>query len=475
MTTSLHTVDAAAPAGTVTLVAYLPSALDVRRLARLAAPVAMVQIGLMSMGVVDTVMVGRVSPTDLAAVALGHLYFFFVAIFGMGVLFMLDPVVSQAHGADDPEAVARSMQRGLILAAGLTAAAMASLVPAGPVLTLARQPAEVVPTAAAYTLGLIPGVFPFYGFIVLRQTLQAMGNVRPILVTVIAANLVNVLLDWMLIFGHLGLEARGAVGSAWATSLSRWFMMLALVTVAWPLLRPTLVPLRRAALAPAPLARMLRVGVPIGVQTWLEFGVFATAGLLMGLMGAIAVASHQVALQFASLTFMVPLGIAQATSVLVGQAVGRADPHAARRAAGAGLLTGAAFMALAAVPLLTMPEALARMFSDDAEVVAAAALLMPIAGVFQVFDGLQVVAAGALRGIGDTRVPMIMALVGFWFVGLPTCIGLGFALDAGPRGIWWGLATGLGAVAVLLLARIRRRFGRALRRLVVEDEPGEAR
>jgi len=210
--------------------------------------------------------------------------------------------------------------------------------------------------------------------------------------------------------------------------------------------------------------------VPIGIQTWLEFGVFATSGLLMGLMGAIAVASHQVALQFASLTFMVPLGIAQATSVLVGQAVGRADAPAARRAAGAGLVTGAAFMALAAVPLLAVPEPLARAFSDDAVVVAAAALLLPIAGVFQVFDGLQVVAAGALRGIGDTRIPMVMALVGFWLVGLPVCVALGFGLDLGPTGIWWGLATGLGVVAVLLLVRLRRRFGRALRRLVVEDD-----
>lgn len=255
MTQSLPTVDPATPPAPasptpVALGAYVPRRPDLRQLAHLAAPVALVQLGLMAMGVVDTVMVGRVSPNDLAAVALGHLYFFFVAIFGMGVLFMLDPVVSQAYGAGDREAVARSVQRGMVLAIGLTVLAMMALLPAGPVLTLARQPVEVVPTAAAYTHGLIPGVFPFYAFIVLRQSLQATGNVRPILLTVLAANLLNVLLDWMLIFGHLGFEARGAVGSAWATSLSRWFMLGALVMAAWPLIRPVLLPLRPAALAP---------------------------------------------------------------------------------------------------------------------------------------------------------------------------------------------------------------------------------
>ena len=214
----------------------------------------------------------------------------------------------------------------------------------------------------------------------------------------------------------------------------------------------------------------MRVGAPVGGQQWLEFGVFGAAGLLMGWLGAIALASHPVALQLAALTFMVPLGVAQATSVLVGQAVGRSDPDRARRATGAGLLTGVGFMTVTAVMFLTFPEALSRAFSDDASVVATAALLLPIAGVFQVFDGLQVVAAGALRGVGDTRVPMILILVGFWFIGLPLCAWLGFGLDGGPQGVWWGLAIGLGVVAVLLTHRIKRRFGRALRRLVIDDE-----
>jgi len=424
----------------------------------------------MAMGVVDTIMVGRVSATDLAAVAMGHLYFYAVSVFGMGVLFALDPVVSQAVGAADRVAIARGLQRGGVLAALMAAIAMVLLLPAAPALAALGQPAEVVPVAARYAHALIGGVLPFYLFIVLRQSLQAMGHVRAILMVALAGNVVNVVLNWLLIFGNLGFPPMGAVGSGWATTGSRWFMLAALLVLGWPLLAPSLSPLRTDAVAARPLERLLRVGAPVGAQQFLEFGVFGAAGLLVGLLGAIPLASHQVALQLAALTFMVPLGVAQATSVLVGRSVGRGDAPGARRATGAGLAVGVGFMALTAVMFLALPEPLARIFTGDATVVATAAILLPIAGVFQVFDGVQVIAAGALRGVGDTRVPMIVNLVGFWLVGLPVSAVLGLALGGGPAGIWWGLAIGIGVVAILLTARIRRRFGRALRRLVIDDD-----
>jgi MATE family multidrug resistance protein len=465
-------VSGTATATRVALSAYRPDRSDVRVLFELAGPVVLVQIGLMSMGAIDTVMVGRVSATDLAAVAIGNLYFFGIAVFGMGVLYALDPVIAQAVGASDTIGVARGVQRGVILATLLSVAAMTLLLPAGFLLTLARQPPEVIPVADAYAEGLILGMLPFYGFVVLRQSLQAMTRVRPIVVTVFLANGVNIVLNWLLIFGNLGFPRLGAVGSAWGSSLSRWFMLLMLAAAGWRELRPALIPFRREALAPGPLRRFLRVGAPIGTQQWLEFGVFGAAGLLMGLLGTIAVASHQVALQLAALTFMIPVGVAQATSVVVGQAVGREDPAGARRAVGAGIATVTGFMSFTAVMFLSVPGPLARIFSNDPTVVAAAALLLPIAGVFQVFDGLQVAAAGALRGIGDTRVPMIMNLVGFWMIGLPFCAILGFGLGFGPRGVWWGLAIGIGVVGILLMHRIRRRFGRELRRLVIEEDHG---
>jgi len=456
--------------GRVPLGGYRPASVDVAQLARLALPVTLAQVGLMTMGLVDTIMVGRVSPVDLAAVAIGHLYFFGIAVVGMGILFALDPVISQAVGADDTVGIARGVQRGVVLATGLSIVATALLVPVGPILTVLRQPPEVIPIATRYVHGLLPAVLPFYVFVVLRQSLQAMGRVRAIVLAVVAANLLNAFLNWVFIFGNLGAPALGAVGSAYVTTVARWFTTLALVALAWPYLSSSLRPLRREALLTRPLLQLLRVGGPVGAQQWLEVGVFATAGLFMGWMGALALAGHQVALQMAALTFMVPLGVAQATSVLVGQAVGRGDAEAARRATGAGVLIGVGFMTATAVTFLAVPDLLSRAFSDDPPVIAAAAVLLPIAGVFQVFDGLQVVAAGALRGVGDTRVPMLLNLVGFWLLGLPVSLWLGFGLGWGPRGVWWGLAIGIGAVAVLLTLRLKRRLGRALHRLVIDED-----
>ena len=243
-----------------------------------------------------------------------------------------------------------------------------------------------------------------------------------------------------------------------------------MVGLAWPALAPYLARPRRAVLERGPLARMLRLGLPIGFQLQLEWGAFALVGLLMGWLGTVAMAGHQVAINLASFTFMVPLGVAQASSVLVGRAVGRDDPQGARRAAGAGLALGVAFMSLTAMIFLTVPAPLARIYTSDPEVTSLAALLLPVAGLFQVFDGVQVVATAVLRGIGDTRIPMVLHVAGFWLVGLPVSLWVGFGLGTGPVGLWWGLVAGLGAVALLVLLRVARRFSGELGRLIVEDK-----
>ncbi len=434
----------------------------------LAFPVAVAQVGMMMQGVVDSIMVGRVSPTDLAAVALGNVYFFAAVVFGMGTLFTLDPVVSQALGAGDEEGVARGAQRGVFLAVALAVLASTLLLTAEPVLTLLRQPADVVPIAAGYASAAAWGVLPFYLYVVQRQVLQAMGRLRPILWAIFVANLANVVFNWVLVFGNLGAPRLGAVGAGWASSGSRLVMALMIAAFAWPRLKGYLLPLRPETLRWKPIERMLRVGAPTGVQFQLEFGAFAAAGLSMGLLGTVAVAGHQVALNLASLTFMVPVGVAQAVAVLVGRAVGREDPWAARRAAGAGLVVGAGFMVFTALAFLLLPGPLARLYSPDAAVIALGASLLPIAGIFQVADGVQVVSAAALRGIGDTRAPMLINLLGFWVIGLPVGLGLAFSAGLGPPGVWWGLAIGLAVVAVLLGRRVRVRLGRDLRRLVFD-------
>lgn len=456
--------------GEGTLWSRLPTRREFHGVLGLALPVAAVQVGMMAMGVVDTIMVGHYSARDLAAVALGNLYFFTAAVFPMGVLMALDPVVSQAVGAVDHPAVARGLQRGVLLALILGLPGAVALMPGEPILRVLRQPPDVVPVASGYALAAIPGLFPFLAFIVFRQTLQAMGRVAPIVLSILLANLANFLFNWVLIFGRWGFPELGAVGSGWASSLSRWLMFLGLLGFSWPLLKRYLRPIRREVLLRRPLFRMLRLGTPIGIQFGLEYGAFGTTGLLMGWMGTVAMAGHQVALNLASLTFMVPLGISQATAILVGHGVGREAPRSARRAAGAGLLLGAAFMATTALVFLLFPGLLARLYSGDSAVLALAAILIPLAGVFQVFDGLQVVASGVLRGVGDTRSPMLLNLLGFWCLGMPVGIWLGFGKARGPAGLWWGLVLGLASVAILLLLRVRARMARALPRVVIDDD-----
>lgn len=447
----------------------IPSRREARDVLALALPVTLVQVGMMAMGVVDTIMVGHFSARDLAAVALGNLYFFTAVVFPMGVLLSLDPLVSQAVGAGEGASVARSLQRGAILALALAVPAALALVPGHWFLLLLRQPPEVVPVAANYALATIPGVFPFLAFIVLRQTLQAMGRMAPIVMTILLANLANLVLNWLLIYGNLGFPAMGAVGSGWASSISRWLMLLAVLGFSWPILRFYLVPVRADVLEMRPLGRMIRLGAPIGIQFSLEFGAFGAIGVFMGWLGTVAMAGHQVALNLSSLTFMVPLGISQATAVMVGQGVGRGDAPRARRSAGAGLLLGVSFMSLAAGVFLFFPQLLARAYSSDVEVIALAALLVPLAGVFQIFDGLQVVSSGVLRGVGETRMPMVANLLGFWLVGMPLSLWLGFRTPLGPLGLWWGLVAGLAAVAVFLVLQVRVRMGRELRRIVIDD------
>jgi MATE family multidrug resistance protein len=221
----------------------------------------------------------------------------------------------------------------------------------------------------------------------------------------------------------------------------------------------------------APLLRTLRIGFPIGAQNTVEFTTFAAITVFAGWFGADAIGGHQVAINLASLMFMVPMGIGSAAAVLVGHAIGEGDPAHARRVAASALACGAAFMAVSALVLLAIPYPFARIYTSVPGVVAVAATLIPIAGVFQVFDGLQVVAAGVLRGAGDTRAAMIANIAGFWLIGIPVSLWLGFGLNGGVTGLWWGFVAGLAAVAAFLVLRVRVRLGGELVRVAIESDP----
>jgi MATE family multidrug resistance protein len=447
-----------------------PTAGELREMARLAAPIVLVNVGMQAMGFVDAVMLGRVSSSALAAGALGNFYFFVTAIIGLGVLMSLDPVISQAVGAKDDRGVALGVQRGALMTLIVTVVIAFMFAPARPVLALLRQPAEIVPGASGYVLWSIPGLLPFFAFNMMRQVLQALHRLRPVVIAVVAGNLANVFLNWVLIYGNLGFEAGGVVGSAQATSLARYAMALALLGAAWPVLRPTLRPWLPGSLEIAPLARMFRVGIPVGLQFLAEAGAFGFATVMAGWLGTTTLAGHEVALALASMTFMVPMGVAGAAAVMVGRAVGRQDIAASRRDAVAALACGVGFMAAMAVLFASIPGALASAFTEDPATHLMAATLIPIAAVFQVFDGTQVISSSILRGAGDTRVPMILHTLSFWAVGIPLGAWLAFDLKSGAPGLWWGLTAGLAAAAVLQVLRVRAKLGGSVHRLVIDAQ-----
>lgn len=436
-----------------------------RPLLSLALPIIVVNLGMTLMGAVDTLMVGRVSAEALAAVAIGNVWFFAMGIFGVGLVMSLDPVIAHALGADDPKGVALGAQRGVLLAALASVPMAVVLLFAAPLSGLLRQPHAILADIGIYTRILAPSLLPFLLFAVGRQTLQAMHRVAPVVWVIVLANLLNAVLNQWLIFGGWGVPPLGVAGSAYATLISRVLMVLGLIAFAHRELLPVFRPWHRDALRLRSLGPLLRIGVPIGLQLEVEMVTFGAVAMLMGAFGTLQVAAHQVAINLASLSFMVPMGVGMGAAAMVGRAVGRGDAAAVRDAARAALVMGVSFMSCMALFFLLTPRTFTSLYSTDPQVVALAAVLLPLAGVFQIFDGIQVVAAGILRGLGDTRVPMLIGLVGFVVVGLGSSIALGYGTSLGPVGLWWGLVLGLAAVALVLLLRVRVALRRPHRRL----------
>jgi len=442
---------------------------EIRAQLALAIPLITVQLGLLMMGFVDSAFMGRVSTEEYAGVSLGHSWVFLFLVFAMGVLTSLDPIVSQAYGANDRGGMSRAVQRGVVLALVLSVPASLLVLLAEPVLLALGQPEDVVPIAGRYAEISSLSVAPFLIFVALRQSLQAMHRTAALVGVIVLANLLNAALDWVLITGKLGLPASGSVGCAWASVASRWAMVLALPLLTGAGFREYLWPLQKRSLRWSAFATMVSVGLPIGVQFLVEIGAFQAVLYLMGRMGKDEMAGHQVAMNLASFSFMVPLGISMAASVRVGTEIGRGSSDAVRRAVKVSISGGALVMVGFGLLFLSLPLPLARIITDQEEILAAAVLLIPLAGIFQVFDGVQVITCGCLRGMADTRVPMYIHLAGFWAVGIVVGSTLAFQLGRGAPGLWWGLVAGLAATALVQLWRLRVLLRRGFRRMVFED------
>ncbi len=435
---------------------------ELRQLSRLAIPVVTAQLATMAMGFVDTIMVGRVSVESLAAAAIANFWIFATMHGATGILFGLDPLVSQAHGAGDGARAGRLLQHGLVLAAGLSVVLIGLWAISGPVLRALGQDPELAEMAHAYTIVQLPSVPFLLGAAALRQYLQARELVRPAMWIVLVANLWNVFFNWVFIFGNLGVPALGLEGAGIATSLTRILSGLALVAlVRWRRYHDGgWVPWSRHAFDRRGLAAVLALGVPISLQMGLEMWAFSGSNLIAGWLGATALAAHTIVMNLASITFMMPLGIAQGAAVRVGNLIGAGEPERARVASWVGIGMGAAVMIAAAVIFVLGRELLPRAYTSDAAVLALAASILPIAAAFQIFDGTQAVACGVLRGMGRPRPAALFNLIGYWVLALPIGAWLCLRTDVGLAGLWAALAGGLLLVAIALVVWISR-HGRA--------------
>jgi MATE family multidrug resistance protein len=428
-------------------------------LLRLAVPIVLGEVGWMSMNFVDLAMIGRVGPTALAAVSVGTAIFLVFAIVCEGTMLGSDALISQHFGAGRTAECLRTLWAGTQLAVPLGFAAALLVAASTQLLEPVGIAPEITREATPFLYAMACGLPAQMGFVAMRLFLQGTHRVRIIAFAMISANLVNVVANYALIFGHWGMPALGATGSGIATTLARFYMMAVLLFYIARCNRRN--EWRLASYAREfyrnRISEILRRGVPAAAQIGLEMGAFSGATLLAGRLGAVAVSGHQIALLMASLTFMVPLGMAQATSVRVGNAIGKGDAEAARLSGWSGIALSACFMSCAAVVLWTLPGPIVRIFTSDPQVTAVGVSLLAIAAVFQFFDGVQVTAIGAVRGSGNTRIAMVTDFVGWWLVGLPLGAWLCFGRGWGVRGLWIGLSAGLISISIAMAFAWSRR------------------
>lgn len=418
---------------------------------RIAGPVILAELGWMGMGVVDTMMVGPLGPAAIGAVGVGNALHFAIAVFGMGLFLGLDMLVSRALGAGRLEECRAWLATGVVLAAALSPLfiAIAYVVKAG-IPHFGFHP-DVMPLVDGY-FGVLLWSTPFLLFYAtFRRYLQGMHRVTPVMFALVSANVVNAAANWILIHGHLGFPALGVTGSAWATVTARAYMAtVLLVAVRRSVAGLPLVP-RLKSDASRSLRELIALGFPAASQIALEVGVFAASSALAGKLTPIAVASHQITMNIIAVAFMIPLGLSSAGAVRVGHAMGAGDRRRASAAGWTAILLGVAFMSVAATSFVTVPRTLLGLFTHEEQVLQLGSSLLLVAAVFQLFDGIQGVATGALRGIGDTRTPMITNLAGHWLLGLPVGYSLCFIAGYGVIGLWIGLSVGLTIVGIILL------------------------
>lgn len=451
-------------------------ALELRAMLALAMPLVLTQLTQVLVHTTEVLLLGRLGASPLAAASLAAALFHTALMFGVGVVSATAPIIAQAKGARQPRRIRRAVRQGLWVTILVTAPLMLLLWHARPLLAWMGQSLELLPMTEAYMRTAIWGLPFAVGFIVLRSFTAAFDRTRAVLLATLTGLVINVPLSWALIFGKLGLPPLGTAGAGIgvAVTFAATFLVMLAYCVRVAPFRRYLILARFGRPDWTTFREIFRIGLPIGAAVLMEVGLFAGSSLLMGLLGTAELAAHQVALQLASIAFMVPLGISHAATIRVGLAIGEGDPARARLAGWVACGLGAAFMCTMALLFWTMREPLVGLFLDGADAENAAALVLAaaflrIGALFQLVDGLQVIGLACLRGLKDTTIPMWLAGLGYWVVGFPVCVLLGFHTPLGGVGIWIGFAVALATVAVTLLWR----FHRLTRRIIEAALPPE--
>ncbi|BBP75793.1 multidrug resistance protein PmpM [Pseudomonas sp. Ost2] len=443
--------------------------LEVRNLLGLALPIIIAQLAHTAMGFVDAVMAGRVGPRDLAAVALGNSIWVPVFLLMTGILLATTPKVAQRHGAGTPAEIGPLVRQALWLALVVGLGAGVILYNAEPVLHLMKVDPQLIGPCMDYLRGIGTGLPTVALYHVLRCCSDGMGRTRPSMVLGLCGLALNIPLNYVFIYGHLGVPAMGGPGCGWATAIVMWVMLFGMTGwVRWAkVYRPSQVFSHFDWPQWPVIKRLLGIGLPIGIAVFAESSIFAVIALLIGSLGAHVVAGHQIALNMSGLVFMVPYSLGMAITVRVGQALGRGQPREARFTAGVGVATALVYGCISASLMLLLREPIATVYTRDPVVIQVASMLIVYAALFQISDVIQVTAAGALRGYQDTRVTMILTLFAYWGIGLPVGYALGltdwFGAPSGPSGLWVGLIVGLSCAAVMLSIRLARSARKRIR------------
>ncbi|MBD0343702.1 MAG: MATE family efflux transporter [Coleofasciculus sp. Co-bin14] len=433
---------------------------EIKECLLLAVPLAGAQLAQAATTFVDTVMMGILGSHILAAGALGAATFYLLLNVGSAIVLAVSPLAAEAYGAGRVEQVGRVVRQGLWLSVILAIPVTLLIWHSGVLLRFLKQEPGNIALADAYLRAIAWGYFPGLGFAVLKSFVSALSRPRPVIVTMIGGTLLNVAANYVLAFGKFGFPALGLAGLGWASALSLWgmFAALALYILSQPQLRAYGAFSNLHQFEGKGFGELLRVGVPIGVLAGVEGGFFTFVTFLMGQLGTVTLAAHQIALQTAVVTFTIPLGISVAATVRVGQLMGQENPQGARLAGFVNISIAGLFMAMMGILFWTVPGTIVSLYIDTADpanaaVASLAKTLLGVAAMFQIVDGIQVTAAGALRGLKDTQVPLLIGILAYWGIGLTCGYTLGLVLGFGGIGLWWGFAIGLGVAAGILTWR----------------------